>query len=171
MLSRPPARKHGQFRSKGADLLEGGFRRAELNFLVGERAISQELRSRTLGWRHSGSSVHYQVCVAVDDADGRSKRARYMPRAPRTPGRHSMPRQTRPAPAPRKRDSRRAGTKSLRLEQTRIGHNLLRPAGLDAAEIRMQWIEQVVDLRGDNGARDCKNRGSLLRGPFRSNCL
>jgi hypothetical protein len=31
-------------------LLEGGFRRAVLDFLVGERAISEELRSRMLGW-------------------------------------------------------------------------------------------------------------------------
>jgi len=30
-------------------LLEGGFRRAVLDFLVDERAISEELRSRMLG--------------------------------------------------------------------------------------------------------------------------
>ena len=46
-------------------LLEGGFRRAVLNFLVGERAISEELRARMLGWRYRGFSVHNQVRVAA----------------------------------------------------------------------------------------------------------
>ena len=63
-------------------LLEGGFRRAVLDFLVRERAISEELRSRMLGWRYSGFSVHNQVRVAADDAEGRKKLAGYMLRAP-----------------------------------------------------------------------------------------
>jgi hypothetical protein len=81
----------GVFRADGAflelppipeALLEGGFRRAVLDFLVEERAISEELRSRMLGWRYSGFSVHNQVRVAADDAEGRKKLAGYMLRAP-----------------------------------------------------------------------------------------
>jgi len=52
-------------------------------FLVAERAISEELRARMLGWRHSGFSVHNQVRVAADDADGRKKLAGYMLRRAR----------------------------------------------------------------------------------------
>ena len=63
-------------------LLERGFRRAVLDFLVRERAISEELRTRMLGWRYSGFSVHNQVRVAADDAEGRKKLAAYMLRAP-----------------------------------------------------------------------------------------
>ncbi len=44
--------------------------------------ISEELRSRILGWRYSGFSVHNQVRVAADDAEGRKKLAAYMSRAP-----------------------------------------------------------------------------------------
>ncbi|OGA13909.1 MAG: hypothetical protein A3H32_16135 [Betaproteobacteria bacterium RIFCSPLOWO2_02_FULL_63_19] len=63
-------------------LLERGFRRAVLDFLVGEGAISDALRVRMLGWRYSGFSVHNQVRVAADDAEGRKKLAGYMLRAP-----------------------------------------------------------------------------------------
>lgn len=63
-------------------LLEGGFRRAVLAYLVEERAISEELRCRMLGWRYSGFSVHNRVRVAADDAEGRKKLAGYMLRAP-----------------------------------------------------------------------------------------
>jgi hypothetical protein len=56
--------------------------RAVLDFLVGERAISEELRSRMLGWRYSGFSVHNRVRVAAEDAEGRKKLAGYMLRAP-----------------------------------------------------------------------------------------
>ena len=63
-------------------LLEGGFRRAVLDFLVGERAISQEFRERMLGWRYSGFSVHNRVRVAAEDAEGRKKLAGTMLRAP-----------------------------------------------------------------------------------------
>ena len=55
---------------------------ALLDFLVAERAISEELRSRMLGWRYSGFSVHNQVRVAAEDAEGRRKLAGYMLRAP-----------------------------------------------------------------------------------------
>ncbi len=81
----------GVFRADGAfvalpaipqALLEGAFRRAVLDFLLGEGAISEELRARMLAWRHSGFSVHNQVRVAADDAEGRKKLAGYMLRAP-----------------------------------------------------------------------------------------
>ncbi|HEX9769696.1 MAG TPA: hypothetical protein VGA50_11025, partial [Kiloniellales bacterium] len=61
-------------------------------FLVGEGAVSQGLRGRMLGWRREGRqgpsprlggfSVHNQVRVAADDAEGRNKLAAYMLRAP-----------------------------------------------------------------------------------------
>ena len=63
-------------------LLERGFRRAVLDFLVRERAISGELCGRMLGWRYSGFSVHNQVRVAAEDAEGRKKLAATMLRAP-----------------------------------------------------------------------------------------
>ncbi len=47
-----------------------------------DRAISEELCGRLLGWRYSGFSVHNQVRVAADDAEGRKKLAAYMLRAP-----------------------------------------------------------------------------------------
>jgi hypothetical protein len=62
--------------------LEGGFRRAVLDFLVKERAIFEELRSRMLGWRHSGFSVHNQVRVAAEDPESGKKLAGTMLRAP-----------------------------------------------------------------------------------------
>lgn len=58
------------------------FRREVLDFLVAERAISKELRSRMLEWRHSGFSVHNRVRVAAEDPQGRTKLAGYMLRAP-----------------------------------------------------------------------------------------
>lgn len=81
----------GGFRADGAfvplppipeALLEGGFRRAVLEFLVGARAIPEALRSRMLGWRYSGFSAHNQVRVAAQDPEGRKKLAGYMLRAP-----------------------------------------------------------------------------------------
>src|SRR5712691_3157021 len=63
-------------------LLVEGFRRAVLGFLVGKGAVSGDLRCKLLGWRHSGFSVHNQVRVGEGDANGRSKLAGYMLRAP-----------------------------------------------------------------------------------------
>ena len=54
------------------ELLKGGFRRAVLDFLVEQRAISEELRARMLGWRYSGFSVHNQVGVAAVDGLARA---------------------------------------------------------------------------------------------------
>jgi len=53
-----------------------------LGFLVGKGAVSGDLRRKLLGWRHSGFSVHNQVRIEEGDAEGRSKLAGYMLRAP-----------------------------------------------------------------------------------------
>ncbi len=63
-------------------LLAEGFRRAVLEFLVQQQALSEGLRSRMLGWRYSGFSVHNQVRVAAEEAEGRKKLAGTMLRAP-----------------------------------------------------------------------------------------
>lgn len=52
-----------------------------LDFLVAQRAISEEIRSRMLGWRYSDCSVNHQVRVTAEDAEGRKKLAGYMLRA------------------------------------------------------------------------------------------
>ena len=56
-------------------LLAEGLRRAVLEFLVRHAAISENLRSKLLGWRHSGFSVHNQVRVAEHDLEGCKKLA------------------------------------------------------------------------------------------------
>ncbi len=53
-----------------------------LEFLAENDAISEDLRSKLLGWRHSGFSVHNQVRVAAQDPEGRKKLAGTMLRAP-----------------------------------------------------------------------------------------
>ena len=63
-------------------LLVEGFRRAVLEFLAENDAISEDLRSKLLGWRYSGFSVHNQVRVGKEDAEGRKKLAGDMLRAP-----------------------------------------------------------------------------------------
>lgn len=65
-----------------AHLLAEGFRRAVLDFLVKNEALSKELRARMLAWRHGGFSAHNEVSVAAEDAEGRKKLAGYMLRAP-----------------------------------------------------------------------------------------
>ena len=65
-------------------LLAEGFRRAVLEFLLRHAAISEDLRAKLLGWRHSGFSVHNQVRVAEHDPEGRKKLAGYMLRAPKS---------------------------------------------------------------------------------------
>ncbi len=62
--------------------LEERFRGAVLAFLAEAGAISQALRSKLLGWLHSGFSVHNPVRVDERDAEGRGQLARYMLRAP-----------------------------------------------------------------------------------------
>ncbi len=52
--------------------------------LVRQHARSEDLRRRMLGWRYSGFSVHNQVRVAAQDAEGRKKLAGYRLRAPRS---------------------------------------------------------------------------------------
>ena len=54
-----------------------------LAFLVKERAITDELREKMLGWRYCGGfSAHNQVRVSAHDAEGRMKLPGYMIRAP-----------------------------------------------------------------------------------------
>jgi hypothetical protein len=65
-----------------ASLLAEGFRRAVLDFLVENEALSEQLRGRMLAWRYSGFSAHNEVSVAAEDAEGRKKLAGYMLRAP-----------------------------------------------------------------------------------------
>jgi hypothetical protein len=65
-----------------ANLLAEGFRRAVLDFLVKNEALSKELRARMLAWRHGGFSAHNEVSVAAEDAEGRKKLAGTMLRAP-----------------------------------------------------------------------------------------
>ncbi len=44
-----------------------GFRRAVLEFLVRQQALSEALRSRMLGWRYSGFSAHNQVRLGEEE--------------------------------------------------------------------------------------------------------
>jgi hypothetical protein len=53
-----------------------------LEFLINNDALSEGLRSRMFGWRHSGFSAHDEVRVPAEDAEGRKKLAGYMLRAP-----------------------------------------------------------------------------------------
>jgi len=76
---------HGRFMPLPAvpeGLLAEGFRRAVLALLVAKGAVSEDLRCKLLGWRYSGFSVHNQVRVGGEDAEGRKKLAGYMLRAP-----------------------------------------------------------------------------------------
>jgi hypothetical protein len=65
-------------------LLAEGFRRAVLEFLVNNDALSEGLRRRMLGWRHCGFSAHNEVRVPAEDAEGRNKLAGTRLRAPRS---------------------------------------------------------------------------------------
>jgi hypothetical protein len=60
------------------NLLAEGFRHAVLDFLVKREALSKELRARMLAWRHGGFSVHNEVSVAAEDAEGRKTLAGYL---------------------------------------------------------------------------------------------
>ena len=64
-------------------LLAEGFRRAVLEFLTANEALSEELCAKMLDWRYCGGfSAHNQVRVAREDREGRMKLAGYMIRAP-----------------------------------------------------------------------------------------
>ena len=56
-----------------------GFRCAVLEFLVNNDALSEGLRRRLLGGRHSGFSAPNEVRVPAEDAEGRKKLAGYVP--------------------------------------------------------------------------------------------
>ena len=60
-------------------LLAEGFRRAVLEFLLRHAAISEDLRAKLLGWRHSGFSVHNQVRVAEHDPKGQEQHGVKLP--------------------------------------------------------------------------------------------
>ena len=64
-------------------LLAEGFRRAVLEFLSANDALSEDLCAKMLGWQHCGGfPAHNQVRVAAEDREGRMKLAGYMIRAP-----------------------------------------------------------------------------------------
>ena len=64
-------------------LLAEGFRRAVLEFLTANDALSEDLWAKMLGWRYCGGfSAHDQVRVARDDREYRIKLADYMIRQP-----------------------------------------------------------------------------------------
>ena len=62
--------------------LDEGFRRAVLDFLVGNGAVSEVLRRRMLAWRHGGFSAHNEVSVAAEDTEGRKTLAGYVLHVP-----------------------------------------------------------------------------------------
>jgi hypothetical protein len=82
MISAKPANDSFALPPVPEELLAEGLRRAVLGFLAQNEAISEALRSKLLGWRHSGFSVHHQVRVRAEDPEGRKKLAGYMLRAP-----------------------------------------------------------------------------------------
>jgi hypothetical protein len=86
-------------------LLAEQFRRAVLEFLVQQQALSKALCTRLLGWRHSGFSVHNQVRVGEQDAAGTRKLAAH------GQGQHAVGRPARFAARPPRRTVRakRAG--------------------------------------------------------------
>ena len=53
-----------------------------LDVPVENGALSEELCSRRLAWRHGGFSAHNEVGVAAEDAERRKRLAGYMLRAP-----------------------------------------------------------------------------------------
>ena len=64
------------------DVLREGLRHRLLEFLCNEAGFDPELAQRMLQWRHSGFSVHNQIRVKANDAEGRKQLARYMIRNP-----------------------------------------------------------------------------------------
>jgi hypothetical protein len=65
-----------------ADVLAEALRHKVLSFLCAEGRLDPGLAGRMRQWRHSGFSVHDQVCVKAGDAAGRRRLARYMIRNP-----------------------------------------------------------------------------------------
>jgi hypothetical protein len=63
-------------------LLAERLRREVLRHLVRKEVLPFALADQMLSWRHSGFSVHNQVRVAANDAEGRKSLAGYMLRAP-----------------------------------------------------------------------------------------
>jgi hypothetical protein len=63
-------------------LLAERLRRAVLALLARKDVIPRTLAAQMLAWQHSGFTVHNQVRVGSDDAEGRKSLAGYMLRAP-----------------------------------------------------------------------------------------
>ena len=63
-------------------LLKEQLRRAVLDYLVDDEAITAEFAGKLLAWQHSGFSVDNSVRVGAQDAEGRCQLARYMIRNP-----------------------------------------------------------------------------------------
>ena len=64
------------------DVLPKGLRHRLLEFLCNEAGFDPELAQRMRKWQHSGFSVHNQIRVKANDAEGRKQLARYMIRNP-----------------------------------------------------------------------------------------
>jgi len=64
------------------DVLREGLRHRLLVFLCHEAGFDPELAARMRQWQHSGFSVHNQIRVKANDAEGRKQLARYMIRNP-----------------------------------------------------------------------------------------
>ena len=64
------------------DVLREGLRHRLLEFLCNEAGFDPELAQRMHKWQHSGFSVHNQIRVKANDAEGRKQLARYMIRNP-----------------------------------------------------------------------------------------
>jgi hypothetical protein len=62
--------------------LEALFRHHVLKMLMREGKIDEALIKKLLGWRHSGFSLHHQVCIGSRDRMGREKLAQYILRSP-----------------------------------------------------------------------------------------
>ena len=75
----------GSFRvlpSLPEDALREGLRHRVLDYLCEEVYFDPQLADRMRQWQHSGFSVHNQIRVKANDAEGRKQLARYMIRNP-----------------------------------------------------------------------------------------
>ena len=64
------------------DALREGLRHRVLDYLCEEVYFDPQLADRMRQWQHSGFSVHNQIRVKANDAEGRKQLARYMIRNP-----------------------------------------------------------------------------------------
>jgi hypothetical protein len=144
-------------------LLAGPLRREVIRRLVRREVIVPPLAAQMLAWRHSGFTVHNQVRVAANDAEGRKALAGYMLRAPfslekttydahhRLPDAHvgARPAGVAGAPAPARCVARRRGR-----GRTRRGVLPHRDHG-------MNYKKRCRDLDNALGARGSRVRFAL----------